>query len=211
MIRKIKLFIVDDHPMVIEGMVAMIQKEPAIELVGYAMNAASCLGFFIQHTADVVLMDINLPDKSGVELCKELKQKHPEVNILAISSFNQGSYVKQMIDHGASGYIFKNISKDEFLEALTKVATGQQYLNYEASYAMREEKKRANSLPVLTKREKEVLQMIANGLTNPEIAEALFVSQSTIDSHRKSLMTKLQAKNTAAMLKFCIENGILKL
>jgi len=211
MIGKIKVFIVDDHPMVIEGMVSMIQKEPSIELAGYAMNAASCLGFFLKHTADVVLMDINLPDKSGIDLCKELKKVRPEINILAISSFNQGSYVKQMMEHGASGYIFKNVTHEEFLMAVTKVASGQQYLNFEASFAMREEKKRTESLPVLTKREKEVLQLIAKGFTNPQIAEKLFVSQSTVDSHRKSVMTKLQVKNTAALLKFSVENGLVNL
>jgi DNA-binding NarL/FixJ family response regulator len=211
MISTIKVFIVDDHPMVIEGMISMVRKEPSIELAGYAMNAASCLGYFLQHTADVVLMDINLPDKSGIELCRELKARRPEVNVLAISSFNQGSYVKQMMEQGASGYIFKNVTHEEFLLAVTKVASGQQYLNFEAGFAMREEKKRTESLPVLTKREKEVLQMIADGFTNPQIADKLFVSQSTVDSHRKSVMTKLQVKNTAALLKFCVEHELLKL
>jgi DNA-binding NarL/FixJ family response regulator len=211
MIKKIKVFIVDDHPMVIEGMVSMLQQEPSIELAGYAMNAASCLGYFVNHSAHVVLMDINLPDKSGIELCKELKERNPEVNILAISSFNQGSYVKQMMEHGASGYVFKNVSREELLLAVTKVAGGQEYLNFEAGFAMREEKKRTEQLPVLTKREKEVLQLIAEGMTNPQIAEKLFVGQSTVDSHRKSVMTKLQVKNTAALLKFCVENEIIKL
>lgn len=211
MTKKIKVFIVDDHPMVIEGMTSMIQKEPTIELAGYAMNAASCLGYFVQHTADVVLMDINLPDKSGIDLCRELKQRNSEIKILAISSFNQGSYVRQMMEQGASGYIFKNVSNEEFLEAVTTVAAGQQYLNFEAGFAMREEKKRTESLPVLTKREKEVLQLVAEGLTNPQIAEKLFVSQSTVDSHRKSVMTKFQVKNTAALLKFCVEHELIKL
>ncbi len=209
MTEKIKVFIVDDHPMVIEGMVSMIHKEPTIELVGYAMNAASCLGYFVQHTADVVLMDINLPDKSGIDLCRELKQRKPEVNILAISSFNQGSYVKQMMEQGASGYIFKNVSREEFLEAVTKVAAGQEYLNFEAGFAIREEKKRTERLPVLTKREKEVLLMIAEGMTNPQIAEKLFVSQSTVDSHRKSLLTKFELKNTAALVRAAIENKLI--
>ncbi len=211
MTKKIKVFIVDDHPMVIEGMMSMLQNENDVDLVGHAMNAASCLGYFLHHSADVVLMDINLPDKNGIELCHELKQRKPDVAILAISSFNQGSYVKQMIEKGASGYVFKNVSKEELLLAVTKVASGQQYLNFEANFAMREEKKRTESLPVLTKREKEVLQMVAEGFTNPEIAEKLFVSQSTVDSHRKSVMTKLQVKNTAALLKFCVEHSLIKL
>lgn len=116
-----------------------------------------------------------------------------------------------MMEHGASGYIFKNVSNEEFLQAVTKVANGEIYLNYEASYAMRQEKQRADSLPVLTKREKEVLQLIAEGLTNPQIAEKLFVSQSTIDSHRKSLMQKLQVKNITTLLKLSLENGLVTL
>jgi DNA-binding NarL/FixJ family response regulator len=207
---KTKVFIVDDHPMVIEGLLSMLRTEPTIEYMG-ATSAASCLGYFVQGTADVVLMDINLPDKNGMELCNELKKKFAHVHILAISSYDQGSYVKEMMEHGASGYIFKNASKEELLNAIEKVAAGQCYLSREASFAMREEKKRTEQLPVLTKREKEVLQLIADGMTNPQIAEKLFVSQSTIESHRKSLMAKLQVKNTAALLKFCVENGLIKL
>jgi len=136
----IRIFIVDDHPMIIEGMAAMIQREPKIELAGFAMNAASCLAYFVNNTVDVVLMDINLPDKSGIELCRELKEKHPAINILAISSFNQGSYVKGMMEQGALGYIFKNVTNEEFVEAVTTVASGKQYLNFEAGFAMREER-----------------------------------------------------------------------
>jgi len=207
---KTKVFIVDDHPMVIEGLVSMIRTEPTIEYVGYATSATSCLGYFVGGMADVVLMDINLPDKSGMELCRELKNRFQHLQILAISSYNQGSYVKDMMEHGASGYIFKNAAKEELIEAISKVASGQQYLSNGASFAMREEKKRESSLPVITKREKEVLQLIADGLTNSQIAEKLFVSVSTIDSHRKSLMAKLNTNNTASLLKTSIELGLLK-
>jgi DNA-binding NarL/FixJ family response regulator len=207
---KTKVFIVDDHPMVIEGLVAMIHAEPGIEYMGYATSAVSCLGYFVRGMADVVLMDINLPDKSGMELCRELKTRFQHLQILAISSYNQGSYVKDMMEHGASGYIFKNAGKEELIDAISRVASGLQYLSNEASFAMREEKKRASSLPVITKREKEVLQLIANGLTNPQIAERLFVSVSTIESHRKSLMAKLNTGNTASLLKISIELGLIK-
>jgi DNA-binding NarL/FixJ family response regulator len=207
---KIKVFIVDDHPMVVEGLTAMLNSEPGVELVGHAGNAPSCLGFFVNQTADVVLMDINLPGTSGTELCKELIRKYPRVKVLAISSFNQGSYVKEMMDQGASGYVLKNVLKDELVEAIQEVVKGHTYLSHEASFAMREEKKRSEQLPVLTKREKEVLLLIAQGLTNPEMAEKLFISLSTIESHRKSIMAKLQVKNTASLLKFSSENGLLK-
>lgn len=206
----IKVFIVDDHPMVVEGLTAMLSREPSIELMGHAGNAASCLGYFVQHVADVVLVDINLPDKSGTELCRELKAKYPHVNVLAISSFSQGSYVKQMIESGASGYVFKNALKEELLEAIQDVMSGRMYLSHEANYAMREEKKRSESLPRITKREKEVFECIAEGLTNQQIADKLFVSLSTIESHRKSLMSKLNVSKTASLLKAGFEFGFLK-
>jgi DNA-binding NarL/FixJ family response regulator len=207
----VRIFIVDDHPMVIEGMTSMIQSEPGIELAGFAMNAASCVAFLVNNIVDVVLMDINLPDKSGIELCNDVKKKYPSINILAISSYNQGSYIKSMMEQGASGYIFKNATREELLEAITTVASGKQFMNFEAGFAMREEKQRMERLPVLTRREKEVLQLIAEGLTNLQIADKLFVSQSTIDSHRKSLLTKLDVKNTAALIKLCLEHGFIKL
>ncbi|MBS1506680.1 MAG: response regulator transcription factor [Bacteroidetes bacterium] len=208
---KIKVFLVDDHPMVIEGLATIIRSSPALEYVGYATSAASCRGFFTHGLADVVLMDINLPDQNGVDLCEELKTKFPYLNILAISSNDQGSFVKNMMEKGASGYVFKNVTKEELIEAITKVAAGQTYLSREANFVMREEKKREASLPVLTRREKEVLLLIAKGLTNPQIAEQLFISLSTVESHRKSLMAKLNTSNTASLLRVSAEMGFLTL
>ncbi|HTJ53614.1 MAG TPA: response regulator transcription factor [Cyclobacteriaceae bacterium] len=207
--KLIRVFIVDDHPMVIEGMLSMLQQQPSIEVAGYAMNAASCLGFFIRSTADVVLMDINLPDKSGTDLCKELKQRFPQMKILGISNLNQGSYIREMMNQGASGYVLKNVSKSELLDAVQRVHKGQQYLSLEVSQAMRLETQRQESLPLLTKREKEVLKLIVEGLTNPAIAEKLFVSLSTIESHRKSLLAKFQLKNTAALVRVALENKLV--
>jgi DNA-binding NarL/FixJ family response regulator len=207
--KLIRIFIVDDHPMVIEGMLSMLQQQPSIEVAGYAMNAASCLGFFVSNSADVVLMDINLPDKSGTDLCKELKQRFPQMQILGISNLNQGSYIREMMNQGASGYVLKNVSKNELLDAIQRVHRGQQYLSLEVSQAMRLETQRQESLPLLTKREKEVLKLIVEGLTNPAIAEKLFVSLSTIESHRKSLLAKFQLKNTAALVRVALENKLL--
>lgn len=206
---RIRVFIVDDHPMIVEGMSVMLQQAPSIEVSGFAMNASSCLDFFAQNTADVVLMDINLPDKSGIDLCKELKLKFPDLKILGISNFNQGSYVREMMAQGASGYVLKNVSKEELLEAIQRVKEGQQYLSKEAAQAMRQEAERQRRLPVITKREKEVLILIVEGLTNSAIADKLFVSISTVDSHRKSLLAKLDVKNTASLVKFVLDNKIV--
>ena len=208
--KPIRVFIVDDHPMVIEGMTSMLQQQPSLEVAGYAMNAASCLGFFINNSADVVLMDINLPDKSGTDLCKDLKDKFPDLKVLGISNFNQGSYVREMMNQGGSGYVLKKVSKEELLTAIHSVYNGKQYLSPDAGQAMRKETERQKELPLITKREKEVLVLIAEGFTNPAIADKLFVSTSTVDSHRKSLLAKLQVKNTAALIRFALENRLIK-
>jgi DNA-binding NarL/FixJ family response regulator len=208
--KPISVFIVDDHPMVIEGMLAMLHQEPFVEVAGYARNAASCRGFFVSQYADVVLMDINLPDASGIDLCGELKLLHPAIKILGISNFNHGSYVREMMSRGASGYVLKNVSREELLKAIHTVCNGQEYLSEDATQAMRSEVKRQNELPLITKREKEVLSLIASGLTNAAIAEKLFISVSTVDSHRKSLLTKLNVNNTAQLVKFALENGLME-
>lgn len=206
----IRVFIVDDHPLVLEGMRSLLTNEKGIELCGYAGTAQSCLGYFIKNTADVILMDINLPDMSGIDLCKEIKTKYPGIMVLGLSTFSQGSYVTKMVENGASGYILKNAGKEELLEAIREVNKGKTYLSFEAGQAMRQENaSQKNQLPVLTRREKEVLALIAEGNTNPEIAEKLFVSPSTVDSHRKNLLAKLNVKNTASLVKFAIENKLI--
>lgn len=208
--KSIRVFIVDDHPMVVEGMTSMLQQTPSIEVAGYAMTAASCLGFFVSQTADVVLMDINLPDMSGIDLCRVLKQEHSGLRILGISNLSQGSYVQEMMKQGASGYVLKNASKEELVGAIHKVNQGKQYLSPAAGQAMRKEVERQNEMPLITKREKEVLALIVQGLTNQAIADKLFISISTVDSHRKSLLAKLDAKNTAALVSYALNHHLVE-
>ncbi len=204
----IRVFIVDDHPLVQEGIRALLNNEKGIEVCGYAMTAQSCLGFFIHNTADVILMDINLPDMSGIELCAAIKAKYPGIMILGLSTFNQGSYVNKMMENGASGYILKNADKEELLEAIREVNKGKTYLSFESGQAMRKDNSTAQ-IPVITRREKEILCLIAEGYTNPEIAEKLFISPSTVDSHRKNLLAKMGMKNTASLIKFAMENKLI--
>ena len=204
----IRVFIVDDHPLVQEGMRSLLGNEKGIELCGYAMTAQSCLGFFVHNSADVILMDINLPDMNGIDLCKEIKTKYPGIMVLALSTFNQGSYVTRMMENGASGYVVKNADKKELLEAIHEVNNGRTYLSFEAGQAMRKDTESAQ-IPAITRREKEILALIAEGLTNPEIANKLFVSSSTVDSHRKNLLAKLNVKNTAALIKFAMDHQLI--
>ena len=121
----IKVFIVDDHYMVIEGIHSLLQNEKSIEWSGHATNAVSCLAFLQQQQPDVILMDINLPDKSGIDLCKQVKEKYPSIFIIGLSTFNQLSFIQKMMDSGASGYVLKNASQTELMEAIETVAKGK--------------------------------------------------------------------------------------
>lgn len=192
------VFIVDDHYMVIEGIRSLLQNEKNIEWAGHASNAGSCLAFLKQRLPDVILMDINLPDKSGIDLCKEVKERYPSVFIIGLSTFNQQSFIQKMMDNGASGYVLKNATQDELLEAIATVIKGKIYMNEEVSQTLR---KSDSGTIVLTRREKEVLDLIAEGMTNAEIASKLFVSVTTVDTHRKNLLAKFDARNIASLIR----------
>ena len=194
----IKVFIVDDHYMVIEGIRSLLQNEKDIEWTGHAMNAASCLAFLKQQLPDVILMDINLPDQSGIELCKEVRLIYPSIFVIGLSTFNQQSFIQKMMDNGASGYVLKNATQKDLMEAITTVAKGKSFLSDEASQALRKDE---SFHIVLTRREKEVLELIAEGMTNAEIAKQLFIGITTVDTHRKNLLAKFEAKNTASLVR----------
>ena len=201
-----KTFIVDDHYMVIEGIRSLLQNEKSIEWMGHAMNASSCLAFLNKQLPDVILMDINLPDINGIDLCKEVKTKYPSVFIIGLSTFNQQSFIQKMMDNGASGYVLKNATQEELTSAIETVMKGKTYLSEEASNTLRKDN---GAAIVLTRREKEVLELIADGMTNAEIAQKLFISVTTVDTHRKNLLSKFETKNTAALIKIAVSRGYL--
>jgi len=201
-----KVFIVDDHYMVIEGIRSLLQNEKGIEWMGHAMNAGSCLAFLQHQAPDVILMDINLPDKSGIDLCLEVKKIYPSVFIIGLSTFNQQSFIKRMMDNGASGYVLKNATQDELMEGIETVVRGKLYLSGEAALSLQHSQA---GIPVLTRREKEVLELIANGMTNNEIAAKLFVSVATVDTHRKNLLAKFDARNIAMLVKAAVQMQLI--
>jgi len=203
-----KLFIVDDHYMVIEGIHSILQNENSIEWMGHASNADSCLAFLKNQRPDVILMDISMPGMSGIELCKLVRESYPSIYIIGLSTFNQQSFIKKMMDVGASGYLLKNATRQELIFAINEVSKGKMYVCDEAASTLRFNEKL--QLPVITRREKEVLEFIASGLTNNEIAKKLFISVSTVDSHRKNILVKFEAKNIASLVKTALQLKIIE-
>ncbi len=205
----INVYIVEDHAVVVEGIRVLLQNEKDITIVGSSGTAAGCLEYFINKTADIVLMDINLPDMNGVELCKLLKDMNKEIMVLALSTFNQGIYMNKIMEMGASGYLLKNLTRQELIDGIKTVNKGGVYFSFEAGKIYKSTLEKNNQLPVLTKREKEILKLVAEGLTNTQISHQLFISVDTVDTHRKNLYTKLDVKNTALLIRYAIDNGMI--
>ena len=203
------LFIVDDHAVVIEGIYSLLRNEQDLKLLGHASTGNGCLEYLSTHQPDIILLDISLPDTSGIDLCKAIKRLYPGIYVLALTTFNQGTYVRKMMESGASGYLLKNAGKKEIIEAIRMVMKGKIYLSFEAGHALKSTQPEDGSIPPLTKREKEVLIQIADGLTNNQIAEKLFISIDTVDSHRRNLHTKLNVRNTAMLIRRAIECNLL--
>lgn len=205
----ISVYIVDDHQLVIEGITSLLHKEKDIKVVSNGLNAAACIDFLKQNIADIILMDIGLPDMSGIDLCKMVKKNYPGIHVLALSTYSQASYIANMIDSGASGYLLKNAGKQEILEAIQTVIKGNTYFSFEAGRVYKAAQEKQKDLPGLTKREREILKLIAAGCTNVEIGQQLFISIDTVDSHRKNLYSKLGVKNTALLIKHATEHNLL--
>ena len=205
-----RVFIVDDHPVVVAGLQSLLGQLENIEVAGAASNAFEAISFLKAHAVDVILLDINLPDVSGIDLCRKIRKDFPEIKILGISTFSDRSYISRMIENGAAGYLMKSASAGQIAEAIETVLNGKRYVSVSMEHVLRPLSVTApGNLAVLTKREKEILGLIAEGLTNNQIAEKLFISQLTVDSHRKNLLTKLNVNNTASLIRVAMEQGLI--
>jgi DNA-binding NarL/FixJ family response regulator len=203
----IKIIQVEDHSLVTEGVRAFIAAESDMEYAASCNSGENLVQVLQCRQPDVILMDINLPDTTGIELCKLIKDKYPGIVVLALSINNQPGIIRKMTESGASGYVLKDASRQEIIEAIRTVAKGKTYFSRSVSMALR--KTDAADLPPLTRREREVLELIADGYTNPQIAESLFVDVTTIDFHRKNMLSKYKVKNTAALIKVAVSNNLI--
>ena len=208
-----KIAITDDHPMVLQGIQSMLQEIEEIKIVGAYANSKETIEKIENDHPDILLLDINLPDINGIDLCKQLKKDYQNLKIIAISNYDEVSFIKRMLNAGADGYVLKNTDRFELLTAFKSVLNGERYLQRDIEKKLLNQsigKRTKNSLLVkLTRREKEVLEAMAEELTTQEISEKLFVSPKTIETHRMNIMSKLGAKNSVGIIKIAIENNLL--
>lgn len=204
--EKIKLLITDDHRILVDGLKKLFDNSEAVSVIGTAYSGKECRSFLLKETPDVILLDINLPDASGIDLCKEIKTKYPEVKIVALTSYNEYAVVRQMLENGANGYVIKNAMPEEILMSVEVVMENEQFLCDEIDMLM---KKRSQNQIWLTPREKELLKNIVDGNTNIEIADKMCLGVETINSYRKNLLLKLNAKNTAVLVRMAIEEKLV--
>jgi DNA-binding NarL/FixJ family response regulator len=213
----IRIIIVDDHQMFLEGLTALLRGEPQIEVVDVALNGKQLLDKIKDLAVDVVVSDINMPEMDGIELSKQLKKEYPKVKTLILSTHNDAQMIGKCIQNDVDGYLLKNAEKQELLKALSAIVEGEKYFAQEVKseymktvFSEGGAAKDKENLAPLSRREKEILIHIAMEHTTQEIAEKLFISQNTVNTHRKNLMSKLNAKNTAGLVKYAIQQGLLE-
>jgi len=204
-----KALIVEDHPIVSESLTNLIKSSDLKLECHHVTTAHDGLAWLNGNKAEIILLDINLPDMSGVDFCRISKSRHAGLRVLAITSIEQRYVVDQMLAAGADGFILKSSDTTEILDAIRQIISGNQYISRSVADLLKGKLSSNSDLPVLTRREVEVLKLIADGLTNQEIAEKLFISSWTVDSHRKNLLLKFNAKNTAILVKTAVTSGII--
>ena len=204
-----KALIVEDHPIVSDSLINLIKSSDLNLDCHHVSTAHDGLAWLNGNKADVILLDINLPDMSGIEFCTIAKSRHAGLKILCITSIEQRHVVDQMLAAGANGFILKSSDTSEILEAIKQILSGNTYISQSVADLLKGKLAANGNMPLLTRREVEVLKLIADGLTNQEIAEKLFISSWTVDSHRKNLLLKFNAKNTAILVKTAVTSGII--
>ncbi len=208
----INLCIVDDHQILLQGLKIMLESEKDIHVFG-TYQSGEDLFEAILDTIDVILLDINMPGLSGIEVCKKIKSKYSSIQVIALSMYNQPSYINRMIQAGASGYLLKNSGKKEIIKAISKVMAGETYFPRSIIDTLVNNlagtKKEDVIFTPLTRREKQILELISQEMTTQEIANHLHISLNTVESHRKNLLSKFNVRNSIGLVKKAMEKGII--
>lgn len=208
--KVIQLAIVEDHPIVIQGLKTLLENMENIELAGSFVRGADFLDFLKKHTVHIVLLDIMLPDVNGMDLCLEIRKIAPGTCILALSNQAERSIIMETLQNGASGYLLKNSSEEELTSCIYEALNGGIAFSKEVKKIIaRSGNTRFKGRPQPTKREKQILQLIAEGKTSAQMAEELFVSPLTIETHRRNLLQKFEAKNVAELIVAAVHQKFL--
>lgn len=205
--------IIDDHPLVTEGIQMMLKDVKYLSVQAAAKNGAEALLYLENNEPEIILLDISLPDIDGLQLCDKIRLKNKYSKIIVLTSANDASIITQMLHKGANGYLLKNMERGELLEAIDKVMDGKHYLSKAANEKVLEQFSSVNTalngIPILTRREKEVLQLLSDGMNGPQIAKMLFLSHFTVETHRKNLMQKLNVSSTQHLLKIARDKKLI--
>jgi DNA-binding NarL/FixJ family response regulator len=210
----IRILLADDHAILRAGLRALLEFQPGFMVVGEAENGRQALRLTRERTPDLVLMDVSMPDLNGIDAARQLRSDHPEVKVLALSMYSNRQFIEGMLAAGVSGYLLKDCVMDELIDAIRTVARGQTYLSPKIAgtvvrgYLDRLSNGEPSPGGLLTAREREVLQLVAEGFATREIAERLHVSPKTVETHRRNLMDKLNLHSVAELTKFAIREGI---
>lgn len=201
-----RILIVDDHPLLAGGLKSLLTDYKVCSEASLAASGKECISKLRSAEYDLIMLDINLPDINGIVLCENLHKEFPEIKILALTGFSEFTCVDKMLKNGASGYILKNAMPEEIIKGIETVMAGEIFLCDEVDILIKREK---DDHVFLTRRETDILRLITEGLRNEEIADKLFLGVETVKSYRKNLILKLNAKNTAALVKLALEEKLI--
>ncbi len=214
----IKVLVVDDHQLMIEGLKALLEDEEDIQFVGGANSMQEAFDFLAHHDIDVILMDVNMPGGSGIETTREIKAIYPAIKILALTMHNDISIITKMIEAGASGYIMKRTNMTEVLDAIRIVKEHGKFLGRDVQQILldnlssppdRLDSNEEEEPAVLTGREMEVLNLVAKEFSNEQIGEKLFISERTVEAHRRNIFVKTKTKSIVGLMKYAINKGLI--
>lgn len=212
---KSKIILTDDHAVVREGLKNLIQKDPTLTVIAEAQDGQELMDLLPLHKCDLIVMDISMPNKDGVTALKEIRRKYPKAKVLILSMLKDFQHFEEVMRHGASGYMVKDDAPDQLLLAIKTIIRGNKFVSPSVSKVLVDRQLRSvddgevPSLEILTKREQQVLTMIAKGMANKNIAVKLKLSIRTVEHHRANLTDKLGLKTPAALVKYAIDKGVI--
>ena len=211
----IEVLIVDDHQIVIDGLQLLLDGLEDIACIGIAHNGSEALNFLKKHNVDIVLLDIEMPGMDGIECCTRIQKEYAGVRVIALTMHSERSLIRRMLESGAHGYLLKNAGQEELVKAIRRVHTGKSYYSADVAETIVRGSadtgtRSASLFPTLSSREKQIVQLIIDEYTSQEIADELNISFNTVETHRRNIMDKLGAKNTAGIVRIVLEHRLLE-